>query len=224
MKVTSAILTTMSGKLGGAVASKARGGIQYFRKLVIPSNPRTTGQTTIRAILSQLAGSWRTVLTDVQRAGWTAISPDSSSGIDTYVAANAGPMQGIAATEYPIEDAPASRALATPYQIVTPPVIDNSANTLTVSCPAAAGRLCLYEIYITRPQNSSRLARQFPYQHQTSIASDSDGPVVYALPANFQGNTGQHQFVKVVAYGHESGGDPTATVGIPQEFDVTIVA
>lgn len=109
MKVTSAILSTMSGKLAGAVASKARGGIQYFRTLVQPSNPRTYLQRQVRAALSSIAGAWRSTLSGSQRAAWLAIAKTGESGIDRYTAANTLLLQGGTARQ---DDAPESADLA----------------------------------------------------------------------------------------------------------------
>lgn len=226
MKVTSALLTTMSGKLGGAVAATAKGGVKYFRALVFPGNPRSQAQTTVRAILGQLAGAWRTVLTDVQRAAYEAIAPSDSSGIDAFVKANSTLLLTVegAANGYR-STAPASLALGTPYQITTTPVIDDSANTLSTILPAQATRLCGYAVFITSPQSASRGARQFSYRYLGQYTSDQiAGAQTIAIPAAFQGSAGQVQYVKLVALGYTALAVATGQTGTPQEFRCTIVA
>jgi hypothetical protein len=59
------IVTDGSGKLGGHVASKGRSG-SVLRTKVTGSNPQTPAQSSSRALLGSLAGSWKS-LTDEQR-------------------------------------------------------------------------------------------------------------------------------------------------------------
>lgn len=63
------ILTTMSGSLGGITAARNRGG-QYLRARVVPVDPGSVGQVTLRGIFSQLAVFWSSALTAAQRTGW----------------------------------------------------------------------------------------------------------------------------------------------------------
>lgn len=226
MKVTSAILTTMSGKLGGAVAATARGGVKYFRALVFPGNPRSQSQTLVRSILSRFAARWRSTLNDASRAAWALIAPDDSSGIDAYIRANAtlaltAEGQGFG----PVDTAPASLALGTDYALPEP-VIDNSANTIAFVLGEPAERLCGYAVFLSSPQSSSRLARQFPYRYLGEIASDAAaGAATIAIPAAYQGATGQAQYAKVVALGYTtSGGNANGQTGTPQEFRCLIQA
>jgi hypothetical protein len=63
------ILATMRGSVGGITASHNRGG-DYFRRRVAPTNPNTTRQQTMRAMLAGLASDWSNILNDNQRAAW----------------------------------------------------------------------------------------------------------------------------------------------------------
>ncbi len=72
-----AIVVAGSGKIGGHVASKNRGGA-YLRTKTTPSNPNTAAQAAARGILSSLSQGWSS-LTDSQRAGWNAAVSDFSS-------------------------------------------------------------------------------------------------------------------------------------------------
>ncbi len=63
------ILTTMSGSLGGITAARNKGG-QYLRARVVPVNPSSPAQVTLRTVFSALAVHWGTTLTALQRTGW----------------------------------------------------------------------------------------------------------------------------------------------------------
>jgi hypothetical protein len=63
------ILTTMSGSLGGITAARNRGG-QYLRARVVPVDPGSPAQTTLRTIFGALSIAWQTILTAGQRLAW----------------------------------------------------------------------------------------------------------------------------------------------------------
>ncbi len=60
-----------SGSLGSGVASHNRGGY-YVRNRVIPVNPNTGRQQTIRAFFTSLVNFWTNTLTQAQRDAWDA--------------------------------------------------------------------------------------------------------------------------------------------------------
>ena len=66
-----------SGKRGLYVSQGGRYG-QISRAFVIPSNPRTASQMSVRAILTRVAVRWR-ALQEAQRAAWTAAGSGVSS-------------------------------------------------------------------------------------------------------------------------------------------------
>ncbi len=70
-KFLSHIVTGASGSVGSTTYAKNRNGM-YLRKKAIPTQPRTTAQTNVRAIFTGSAQAWRG-LTDAQRAGWHAL-------------------------------------------------------------------------------------------------------------------------------------------------------
>lgn len=72
MKYRSTLFDEARNKIGSAVASKNRNG-NYFRNLVIPSNPRTPRQTAVRALFTNLSSAWRG-LSEAQRMGWTSLA------------------------------------------------------------------------------------------------------------------------------------------------------
>ena len=62
------MMTDASGKLGGQVFAKNRGG-SYVRTKGIPSNPQTTAQMYIRGIFASISSGWST-LNESARLGW----------------------------------------------------------------------------------------------------------------------------------------------------------
>jgi hypothetical protein len=93
-----AIVVAGSGKIGGHVASKNRGGA-YLRTKVTPTNPSTPKQNEVRALLGSLSAQWST-LSESQRAGWNNAVKDfattdifgdikNPSGINLFVKLNA---------------------------------------------------------------------------------------------------------------------------------------
>lgn len=64
-----AFMTDLSGKVGGTIFSKNRGG-NYAKNLVIPNNPATAAQSRIRGIFSTLSSQWKS-LTEQQRNSWS---------------------------------------------------------------------------------------------------------------------------------------------------------
>lgn len=93
-----ALVVAGSGKIGGHVASKNRGGA-YLRTKVTPSNPRSAAQSQARGILSSLSTQWG-LLTEEQRKAWNDAVANFSktdvfgdiknpSGINLFVKLNA---------------------------------------------------------------------------------------------------------------------------------------
>jgi hypothetical protein len=72
MKYLSPLLSDARASIGGATASKNRGG-NYFRARVAPIQPRTENQQFIRAQLSSLSASWRG-LTVTKQSGWNSLA------------------------------------------------------------------------------------------------------------------------------------------------------
>lgn len=68
------MMTDGSGKLGGQVFAKNRGG-SYVRTKTTPLNPQTTAQMTIRGIFASISSAWSS-LTDAQRSTWNGFVSD----------------------------------------------------------------------------------------------------------------------------------------------------
>ena len=69
-------VSDMSGKLNGSVHASNRGG-QYTRTKITPRNPATPYQQAARNSMGQLAKDWGSLLTDAQRAAWSAYGATS---------------------------------------------------------------------------------------------------------------------------------------------------
>lgn len=74
IKMSGIGITEASGKLGGTVFSRGRGGA-YVRNRVMPSNPQTMAQQAVRAAFGAISSAWRS-LTQTQRDEWNAITAD----------------------------------------------------------------------------------------------------------------------------------------------------
>lgn len=64
------LISEISGKVGGIVFSRNRGG-SFVRTFTVPANPRTSYQTAVRNALTGASTAWKD-LTDAQRATWVA--------------------------------------------------------------------------------------------------------------------------------------------------------
>lgn len=69
MKIKSALVTQMSGSIGGLTGSRNRGGM-YIRSRAIPTNPTTGPQTAVRNVFGAMSAAWSSVLSPAQRAAW----------------------------------------------------------------------------------------------------------------------------------------------------------
>ncbi len=65
-----AFVTEISGKIGGTIFSRSKGGT-YAKNRVIPLNPQTTAQTLVRQAFGAIAQAWRN-LTATQRSAFDA--------------------------------------------------------------------------------------------------------------------------------------------------------
>ena len=217
MKYKSALLHDLSGKIGGAVASKARGDIGYFRKLVTPSNPNTAMQKASRDAITSAAVYWRETLTEEQQELWWDEAEGSQTGQSLFTrcnqprifANNAGRNVSTEGGDIPllvITAPPLSKS--TPFSGFNA-VVDDSANTLTVTmaslldpwiADAIESEPGVAYVYASHQQNSSRFARQHPYQMVASFVCGA--PTITALvtnlaPLGFTSSVGKVMYVKV---------------------------
>jgi hypothetical protein len=137
-----AIIVAGSGKIGGHVASKNRGGA-YLRTKVTPTNPQSIAQGAVRARMTSLSQGWRG-LSASQRAGWNGAVGDfqktnvfgditKPSGINLYTKLNANLMEAGAA------------------QIVVPPLPDSVGSPETLSAVFDATLLTMVLTFTPSP-------------------------------------------------------------------------
>lgn len=67
-----AFITDVRGKVGGTVFSKNKSGA-YAKNRVLPSNPRTGAQQSVRGFFGSLSTQWR-ALTQDQREAWSELA------------------------------------------------------------------------------------------------------------------------------------------------------
>lgn len=229
----------MSGKLGGAVAARAKGGIQYFRALIIPTNPSTFLQTAIRSAVSSVSAAWQSVLTELQQQAWFDAAEGSQSGKSLFgklnqariYANNTGRVTddaGLATTDFNLITEP-PESLSTTVSIPTA-TIDDSANTLDIGTipggswndDASSGAGSAVFVYMSAPQQASRLARKGSYMLVRAFnlenAGDFDTPAINLAALGIPTVAGYVAYVKVYVQ------DPYGGVSVPVEQRVTIVA
>lgn len=68
IKLSAIGITNLSGKAGGSVFSKNKGG-SYMKNFVVPNNPQTASQSLQRSNFGGLSSAWRG-LTQEQRRSW----------------------------------------------------------------------------------------------------------------------------------------------------------
>ncbi len=149
-----------SGKLGLIVSMPGRYG-QVRRALVIPANPRTEAQETVREHFTKSAKNWR-ALTEAQRLAWHASAANVQSasrlgqsgpltGSQHYLQVNAINAQFGAE---PVDVPPKSAVF--PELAPASLVITNNAGAikLALSCPSSPGENTI--IRAAKPQSAGR--------------------------------------------------------------------
>lgn len=119
MAIIQPILGSLRGSIGDNTFSHNRGG-DYVRRRVSPTNPNTTRQQVMRALLGTYAAAWA-ALTAPQREAWNTWAEQQNrtgplgntinmSGINGYVLCNTriGDAGGTPLTDPPVDVAPDS--------------------------------------------------------------------------------------------------------------------
>lgn len=131
MKIKSALLTQVSGSLGGLTGSHNKGGM-YFRARSIPVNPASSFQTVVRNALADLVSRWADTLTTAQRSAWATYAdnvlitdtlgePRAVTALNMYLRSNVIALQnGLT----PADDAP------TVYNLGGPGDFDDVSSTI----------------------------------------------------------------------------------------------
>lgn len=241
LKFISPILGEASGSLGGAVAAKARGGIQYFRKKVIPRNPSSLLQTAIRSAVGSASSIWKTELSETQIQAWWDLATGSQTGKSLFsqinqpriYANNTGRVKTAASVDTTLVPAyfadPPAGSLTVPFFCDAAPVIDDSDNALQISAGAGdwntgadATHKAAVFVYMSGPQVASRLSRQHPYQlvqcFAVTAATAPDFDAIDLADLGIPTVADHVAYVKIIAQ------DKDGRVSLPLEYRVTITA
>jgi hypothetical protein len=211
MKGLPLLMTSMSGKVGGIVASHNKGG-GYFRQRSVPVNPQSSAQQLVRGFLSSLAPRWSNTLTDTQRAEWDNYAANvlvtdrigqeiQLSGVNWYVAGNALRLR---AGYSPVDDGPATLALA---ELTEPSVSNISAGSATMDIAFDDTDTWANEdegtllVFMSRPTSPGRSAPVGGFQYAGQIDGDGTTPPTspVSIPTPFPLSAGQRVFVRMIA-------------------------
>lgn len=216
MKFGQPLLTTeLSGSMGGATASSARGGLNYFRVRRRPSNPRSTRQSITRLILSSCAAAWPG-LPVADQDTWIAQAGTNESGISLFVKVNS---QIELAGNTRLDSIPGSPSLpATPLSVISQ---DQSAKTIIFTNTDSDGDLYV-NVYATAPQRYGQRSRKFSYRYVGTVNLAAPGANALAIPTNhpaYNALVGDITYIRFVQVNVTAG-----KVAIPQENRTTVVA
>jgi len=174
-------LGTLSGKLGGLVASKNRAGA-YLRKWVVPNNPGSSRQTEVRGFIATLSTAWRALIA-VTRAEWENFAASHPVGGITLTG-----LQMYLRINLPLIDAGDAR-LTTPPEGLSGPegglayvVTFTDASTLSIAVTGAIPSDCRLKLWgiqnLGAAQNKTRAsAKLIGY-----TAVDPTSPIAMLLP------------------------------------------
>lgn len=186
MKIKSALLTSMSGSIGGMTGARNRGGL-YLRARTIPVNPNTQRQRDVRDALSTLVARWNDELSDAERAAWDLYASQvpltdalgdeiQVSGVNMYVRSNTARL---AAGSNPIDAAPTIFALAPLVSLSGTGVTNAASANLVVAfnTPGSwnSGPNNRLLVYCSRPENSGRVPKG-PFRLAGVVEGNSGSP------------------------------------------------
>lgn len=204
MKYTSAIAATGSGSIGGATASRNKGG-QYFRRRAVPTNPASAFQVVVRNAVTALSNAWSNVLTAPQRAAWGTYAENVNwtdslgqsiklSGNQMYIRSNASRIQAGLTT---VAAGPTNYTLATLTIPTITGIAATSVATVTFAntdpwATAVGGAMLLY---FSRPQSVGINFFKGPYRFGFRVngaATPPTSPATGTIP--FVGAAGSQVF------------------------------
>lgn len=206
--VRSALLSDISGSIGGTTFARARGGA-YARNRTVPINPGTASQGTARSMFGSLAMAWN-ALSGAQRDAWNAWAQGilftnrlgetyAPSGRQAYISCN----QNLQIVGSPLIDDPPVTTVA--------PVLDIA--WLEFAAESTAGILSTLEVTDTGPH-----AGDMTYQLMLSPPSIVARGQSYRNLLRGQGQfVGDYEVTQDLLGAYAStffgSGDPTADVG-----------
>lgn len=207
MKIKSALITQMSGSIGGITGAHNKGGL-YLRARSVPSNPGSPQQSDIRSTVAQLSNLWLNELTAEQREAWKTYaeavllpSPLGDQRVVTalnhYIRSNVPRIQAGLAR---IDDAPAFQSIGdyTNPSFTVDGDDDEASITFdnTDSWASETGSAML--IYLSRPANPTINYHTGPYRYAGRIngatGTPPSSPATIELP--FPCDAGQRIFLR----------------------------
>lgn len=208
MLFKSALVTQVSGSIGGMTGSHNKGGM-YFRGRTIPTNPNSSQQQAVRSIVADLSNRWPNILTPSERAAWDIYAenvpltgplgePRQVSGLNMYVRSNTPRIQ---AGLTRIDAAPSIFDLGE-YTAPTLGTIAPATNEIDIAFTAADawddedGSALL--VFVSPPQNPSINYYKSAFRFAGSIDGDSVTPPTSpaTLTTPFAFVSGQRLFVR----------------------------
>lgn len=208
MLFKSALVTQVSGSIGGMTGSHNRGGL-YFRSRAIPVNPNTPAQLTLRAIFASLVQRWNEFLSVTQRDAWNAYAslvplpgplgdPVTVSGQNQYIRSNTPRSQAGVAI---IDDAPIEFDLGDTGTFF----VDNALApgnafdvNFTTTSPWAAQSGGFLFVYVSRPQNQSINYFTGPFRFAGTIVGADPAPTSpQTFTSPFAQGIGQRIWIRV---------------------------
>lgn len=208
MKYQSALLTAASGSIGGMTASHNRGGL-YLRSRVIPTDPNTSQQQTLRAIVASLANVWANNLSAAQRAGWDLYAANvpvidtlgnsiNLSGINMFIRSLTPRVQA-GQTVPPGAPTIFDKGSFTPVTAISTAAGQTLEITFDVNDAWVAEDDAAMLVYVSRPQNPGINYFRGPYRLSLAIEGDSVTPPTSpaSAPVPFPVVAGQKVFYRV---------------------------
>lgn len=180
------IVVAGSGKIGGHVASRNRGGA-YLRTKVTPVNPQSTAQLNVRARLTGRSQAWKG-LTQAQRDAWNAAvslyartdifgALKNPSGFNLYQRINNNLLTvGAAAIVSPAQPG----AVATVNIVSLTAVVAGGVVTMTLSGAVPAGTAV--KVFATSPQSQGISFVKSEYRLISTLPAATATPVVLTVP------------------------------------------
>ena len=198
MKVVWIHVASASGSIAGATASRAKGGVDYLRARVTPTNPNTARQQVVRSALSALSSAWRNTLTPTERGSWITLADGSpQNGLALFNKGNVSRRQA-GMTDVLEYDA----TLAEPE--FGPDGATNSGSAVSVTWTANGSEsvdgaaLLLYIQQPTRPSVTNNNRYRFLGSVQGDSGSAPTSPFTGASPWGNQYQTGDTSIVRGV--------------------------
>jgi hypothetical protein len=209
MKFKSALVTQVSGSVGGMTGSHNAGGM-YFRARAIPTDPATTFQNVVRGFMSQLSNLWVNILTPAQRTAWedyaAAVPITDALGDPINIAGNAmyirSNLPRLQAGLPRVDSGPTILDLGD-FTQPTAPNVDVAAQEFDVNFTDTDGWAneddAAMIVLIGRTKNPTINFNKGPYRFAGKIDGDAITPPVSpaAIALPFVGVTGLRNFAQI---------------------------